>query len=494
MQRAGRWRHWSTAWRGSRLSASQATCRRARRWPSRASRRPGTDWTPSCSTVNASSSGARAGRCCVELAGEVAGELGCEGELAGSRTDSRTGLRGRSPTARPRCARHAGIARPPGRRDGSARLDSPGRANTGNADRVDRGSGDRGSVTSSLPRAIRPRSSSARPLQPRRPGSTSSRSATTSSLDLRHGHSPFAWSVLARSPRDRAPRAGDRGHLPDDPLPPGDRRPGRGDDRAPHRRPVHARGRRGRALNEHVVAAAGPRSERHELFREALEIIRRLWSGGYQSYEGKHLKLEDARIFDLPESPIPIAVAIGGPRGREDRRGARRRDLLHRSGFRGLVDAYERAGGSGAKYAEVPLASAPDARGRRTIGPLAVPVWAPELEGARRAAQPGELRGGGRFIEVDDVREVFACGPDADRHLEVARGIAPKPASTTSPWSTRGPIPTASSSSSRPSSPSRCASWASPDPPSRARFRTRSRFARSDICPAIRAPQPPGAE
>ena len=49
------------------------------------------------------------------------------------------------------------------------------------------------------------------------------------------------------------------------------------------------------------------------MLREALEIIRLLWSGGYHSYEGKHLRLEDARVFDLPD-PLPqIAVAAGGP-------------------------------------------------------------------------------------------------------------------------------------------------------------------------------------
>lgn len=35
------------------------------------------------------------------------------------------------------------------------------------------------------------------------------------------------------------------------------------------------------------------------MFRESLEIIRLLWSGGYRSYDGRHLKLEDARVFDL---------------------------------------------------------------------------------------------------------------------------------------------------------------------------------------------------
>jgi G6PDH family F420-dependent oxidoreductase len=76
----------------------------------------------------------------------------------------------------------------------------------------------------------------------------------------------------------------------------------------------------GERLNEHVVGRGWPAaSARHELLREALEIIRRLWSGGYQSYQGRHLTLEDARVFDLPDTPPRIAVAVGGPEAARSR-------------------------------------------------------------------------------------------------------------------------------------------------------------------------------
>lgn len=70
----------------------------------------------------------------------------------------------------------------------------------------------------------------------------------------------------------------------------------------------------GERLNEHVVGTGFPDSigTRQEMLREALEIIRSLWRGGYRSYEGRHLQLQDARVFDLPQQPPPIAVAAGG--------------------------------------------------------------------------------------------------------------------------------------------------------------------------------------
>jgi len=70
----------------------------------------------------------------------------------------------------------------------------------------------------------------------------------------------------------------------------------------------------GERLNEHVTGEGFPgRRVRHERFREALEIIRLLWQGGYRSYDGKYLRLEDARVFDLPGELPVMAVAASGP-------------------------------------------------------------------------------------------------------------------------------------------------------------------------------------
>ena len=70
----------------------------------------------------------------------------------------------------------------------------------------------------------------------------------------------------------------------------------------------------GERLNEHIVGRGFPGiHERHATFNEALEIIRLLWQGGYQNYDGKYLKLEDARLFDLPEVLPTMAVAVSGP-------------------------------------------------------------------------------------------------------------------------------------------------------------------------------------
>jgi G6PDH family F420-dependent oxidoreductase len=180
----------------------------------------------------------------------------------------------------------------------------------------------------------------------------------------------------------------------------------------------------GERLNEHVVGRGWPAaSVRHELLREALEIIRLLWSGGYRSYQGKHLTLEDARVFDLPDRPPPIAVAIGGSQAAEV--AAELGDAIFATEPEAeLVDAYRKAGGDGPRYGEVPLAWAPDeaaaaesAHNLIRFGPLG---WKVQAE----LPNPVNFEAATAFVTPDDLRETVACGPDPERHLEVAKQFA----------------------------------------------------------------------
>ena len=176
----------------------------------------------------------------------------------------------------------------------------------------------------------------------------------------------------------------------------------------------------GEQLNEHVVGRGWPAvATRHEMLRESLEIIRLLWSGGYHSYEGKHLTLEDARVFDLPETPPKIAVAIGGPSSA--RVAAELGDGIFATEPRpDLTNAYAEAGGSGPKYGEVPLSWAPDeataASSARETFRFGLTGWKVQAE----LPNPVKFEAATAFITEDDMREVFGCGPDPE-HLAVAQ-------------------------------------------------------------------------
>lgn len=180
----------------------------------------------------------------------------------------------------------------------------------------------------------------------------------------------------------------------------------------------------GERLNEHVVGLGFPGARvRHARFREALEIIRLLWQGGYQSYEGKYLQLEDARVFDLPDQLPVIAVAGSGPESAQ--LAADLGDgLFATEPDADLVQTWQQLGGHGPAYAEVPLAWAPDEEAAVQAvlekNSFALTGWKVMAE----LPNPVNFEAAVASITPDQVREQFACGPDVSRHLAVAQQFA----------------------------------------------------------------------
>jgi G6PDH family F420-dependent oxidoreductase len=177
----------------------------------------------------------------------------------------------------------------------------------------------------------------------------------------------------------------------------------------------------GERLNEHITGRPFPAVRvRHEVLREALEIINLLWQGGYQSYDGKHLQLEDARVFDLPEQLPVIAVAASGKPSTAiaaELGGG----LFATEPEASIVEDYRAAGGSGPMYAEVPLAWAPD-ENTAAQAVLETTRWA--LTGWKVMSElpnPVNFAAATTTVRVEDMKEQFACGPDVERHLAVAR-------------------------------------------------------------------------
>ncbi len=180
----------------------------------------------------------------------------------------------------------------------------------------------------------------------------------------------------------------------------------------------------GERLNEHVTGAPFPSvGKRHQVLREALEIIRLLWQGGYQSYDGRYLQLDDARVFDLPDTLPHIAVAASG--GPSVAIAAELGDgLFATEPDHELVTAFREAGGSGPRYAEVPLAWAPDAdTAARAV--LETTRWA--LTGWKVMSElpnPVNFAAATTTVTTDDIKAQFACGPDPELHLGEAQKFA----------------------------------------------------------------------
>jgi coenzyme F420-dependent glucose-6-phosphate dehydrogenase len=77
----------------------------------------------------------------------------------------------------------------------------------------------------------------------------------------------------------------------------------------------------GEALNEIATGFAGPAGdqawpefkERFARLREAVDLMRQLWTSDRVSFEGEYYSTKDASIYDRPATPIPVYIAAGGP-------------------------------------------------------------------------------------------------------------------------------------------------------------------------------------
>jgi G6PDH family F420-dependent oxidoreductase len=178
----------------------------------------------------------------------------------------------------------------------------------------------------------------------------------------------------------------------------------------------------GENLNEHVVGRGWPPANvRHEMLTEAVEIISKLFDGGYVSTNGQHYRVDSAKLWDLPESRVPLAVAVSGKQSIETF--APLVDaMVATEPESSLVTAFDDAAGAVLpKIGQQPISWGPDRDAavqtaheqfRWFAGGWKVNAELPGTAGFAAATQ---------FVRPDDVAEAIACGPDVAAHVEAVR-------------------------------------------------------------------------
>jgi G6PDH family F420-dependent oxidoreductase len=181
----------------------------------------------------------------------------------------------------------------------------------------------------------------------------------------------------------------------------------------------------GEALNEHVLGDRWPIADvRLEMLDEAIEVIRKLWSGRTVNHHGRHYRVEHARLFTLPETPPPILVSGFGPKAV---------DLAARVGDgycitmpdEELISRF-RSGGGGEKLVQAGLKvrySSDEGEARQTVRRL----WPSEgLPGelAQVLPMPEHFEQATELVTEDMLGEAIPCGPDLERHAQAIQEFA----------------------------------------------------------------------
>ena len=180
----------------------------------------------------------------------------------------------------------------------------------------------------------------------------------------------------------------------------------------------------GENLNEHVLGDRWPSSrERREMLEEAIDVLRLLWKGDLCSFEGKHYRVENARLYTLPEEPIPIVVAAGGVEAAK--LAARAGDgLVSTTPKTEITQTYRDAGGSGTTYGMLTVCwAASEAEARATAL-----EWWPNaaLKGplAQELPLPSHFEEAAAMVDEESIAETIVCGPDPEAHLSGIREFA----------------------------------------------------------------------
>jgi coenzyme F420-dependent glucose-6-phosphate dehydrogenase len=174
----------------------------------------------------------------------------------------------------------------------------------------------------------------------------------------------------------------------------------------------------GENLNEHVLGDRWPApDDRLDMLEEAVELMRTLWQGDYQTFRGDFYVAEQARIYDLPDEPMRVMVAASKENAAE-LAGRVGDGLVTTSPDEELVAAYREAGGDGPRYGKVTLCWAEtEEEAQETAYKWFANTGAPgelntELALPRHYEQVAEL------LEPADMADLLACGPDPEKVLE----------------------------------------------------------------------------
>lgn len=175
----------------------------------------------------------------------------------------------------------------------------------------------------------------------------------------------------------------------------------------------------GEKLNEHITGDAYPAVDvRHEMLIEALEIIQGLFDGGYFTFRGDYLEVEDAKLFDLPETPPRIGVAVSGPASCEI--AGRYADLLIATEPKAeLIELYQAEGGTGTDaVGQLPVCWGPDVD---ACTKLALELFGWSAGGWKLQAElpnPVNFEAYAKLVRAEDIADTIVLGNDPQKVVE----------------------------------------------------------------------------
>ncbi|MCA2225934.1 LLM class F420-dependent oxidoreductase [Nonomuraea aurantiaca] len=178
----------------------------------------------------------------------------------------------------------------------------------------------------------------------------------------------------------------------------------------------------GEALNEHIIDSRWPPAdERLEMLKEAVELMRELWSGKLVTHRGTHYRLDTARLYTLPDTPPPVYVSGFGEKS-VTLAGRIGDGYISTGPTAELVDLFRKSGGAG-KPAQGGLKvchAADEASARRTVHRL-WPTQGIQGEASQLLPLPRHFEELAGMVSEEEATASTPCGPNPETHLKSIR-------------------------------------------------------------------------
>jgi G6PDH family F420-dependent oxidoreductase len=179
----------------------------------------------------------------------------------------------------------------------------------------------------------------------------------------------------------------------------------------------------GEALNEHIFGDAWPPAGiRLDMLEEAVELIRVLHRGKEITHHGRHYTVENARIYTVPERPVPIYVSGFGPKA-ATLAGRIGDGFVCTSPDGDLVRTFREAGG-GDKPAQAGFKVCHAATAEEGVD-TAHRLWPNSMlpgELAQVLPTPSHFAQASQLVTRDAMAGALPCGPDPQPYLDTIRG------------------------------------------------------------------------
>ncbi len=173
----------------------------------------------------------------------------------------------------------------------------------------------------------------------------------------------------------------------------------------------------GENLNEHVLGDRWPRAdERLAMLEEAVDLMRKLFSGDYETFRGDYYTVEQLKLYDAPDSPPPIIVAAKAPNAA--RLAAAKGDgTMNTTPDEEIVKEFKDAGGSGPIYGKVTGVFATNEADARRIARERTPNSAMGGDLSTELALPRDFEAVAELVRGEDL-DFLVLGDDPGRWRE----------------------------------------------------------------------------